>query len=90
MAELTVCASLHIIQALGREVATVGLKFEWDPAKAASNRRKHGVSFPEAATVFGDPPSLTIPDPEHSETEDCFVTLGASQMSRRYTELPSR
>jgi uncharacterized DUF497 family protein len=39
--------------------------FEWDSAKAAANRRKHGVSFHEAATVFGDPLSLTYQDPDH-------------------------
>jgi len=42
------------------------LQFEWDPAKAESNRRKHGIDFGEAATAFGDPLSSTIPDPEHS------------------------
>ena len=46
------------------------LQFEWDPAKAESNRRKHGIEFGEAATAFGDPLSLTIPDPEHSVGEE--------------------
>jgi len=41
----------------------VGLTFEWDEKKAAANLRKHGVSFEEAASAFGDPLSLTIPDP---------------------------
>jgi uncharacterized protein len=52
--------------------------FEWDPEKAAANVEKHGVSFHEAATIFGDPLSTTFPDPEHSEGERRFVTIGAS------------
>jgi len=51
----------------------VSTEFEWDPAKAASNLEKHGVSFTEAATVFFDPLSLTVPDPEHSVGEQRFV-----------------
>ena len=43
---------------------------EWDPVKAKTNLKKHRVSFEEAATVFNDPLSSTIPDPLHSETED--------------------
>ncbi len=54
------------------------LTFEWDSRKARSNRAKHGVGFEEASTVFGDPPSLTIPDPEHSKIEDRFVTMGSA------------
>jgi uncharacterized protein len=52
------------------------LTFEWDPPKARSNFAKHGVGFEEASTVFGDPLSLTIPDPEHSRMEERFVTMG--------------
>ena len=52
--------------------------FEWDEAKARSNLTKHGVAFEEAATVFGDPLSLTVPDPLHSVGEDRFVTIGVS------------
>jgi uncharacterized DUF497 family protein len=44
--------------------------FEWDAAKAAGNRHKHGVSFDLAATVFRDPLMISIPDEEHSETEE--------------------
>ena len=58
------------------------LNFEWDPAKAASNLRKHGVAFEEAATSFGDPLSLTIDDPDHSEAEDRFIHLGLSYRNR--------
>jgi uncharacterized DUF497 family protein len=54
----------------------MGLKFEWDRRKAAANRRKHGVSFEEAATAFGDPLSLTILDPDHSVDEDRYLLLG--------------
>jgi len=54
------------------------LTFEWDANKAASNLAKHGVSFEEAATVFGDPRSITIPDPAHSQTEARFIILGRS------------
>jgi uncharacterized DUF497 family protein len=42
------------------------VNFEWDPGKAAQNRRNHGVSFPEAATVFGDSLAVTYQDPDHS------------------------
>lgn len=60
----------------------MSLQFEWDARKEALNRRKHGVSFEEAATVFGDPESLTVPDPEHSLKEDRFVLLGLSYRGR--------
>ncbi len=53
--------------------------FEWDVEKAESNLQKHGVSFNEAATVFFDPLSITIPDPLHSGEESRFVTAGLSQ-----------
>ena len=58
------------------------MKFEWDPNKAARNRRKHGVPFQEAATVFGDPLALTFRDPDHSIDEERFVTIGMSQGHR--------
>jgi uncharacterized DUF497 family protein len=58
------------------------VKFEWDPIKAASNLGKHGVSFEEASTVFGDPLSRTIPDPLHSEEEDRCVMVGLSANMR--------
>ena len=53
--------------------------FEWDAEKAEANLQKHGVSFDQAATVFFDPLSLTIPDPLHSGEESRFVTTGLSQ-----------
>ena len=58
------------------------MNFEWDPAKADLNRRKHRVSFEEAATVFGGPLSLTYPDPDHSASELRFVTVGTSIKNR--------
>ena len=59
------------------------LSFEWDPDKAESNRRKHGVSFEEATTVFGDLLSSTIPDPDHSFAgEERLVTIGMSHRRR--------
>jgi len=60
----------------------MAMLFEWDEPKAAENSRKHGVSFEEAASTFGDPASLTIGDPLHSDNEDRFVILGASLRRR--------
>lgn len=54
------------------------LKFDWDAPKSTANLRKHGVSFEEAATVFGDPLALTFPDPDHSVREARFITIGQS------------
>jgi uncharacterized DUF497 family protein len=54
----------------------MALHFEWDDRKARSNLSKHGVSFEEASTAFGDPNSLTITDPVHSEEEERFILLG--------------
>jgi uncharacterized DUF497 family protein len=58
------------------------VNFEWDPRKAARNRRKHGVSFHEAATVFGDPLALTFHDPDHSVAEQRLITVGMSSAGR--------
>lgn len=60
----------------------MGLRFEWDPEKAAVNLDKHGVTFEEAATVFGDSLSLTVHDPDHSFVEDRFVIIGQSCRGR--------
>ena len=60
----------------------MSLTFTWDPAKAESNLRKHRVSFAEAATCFGDPLSVTIRDPLHSDDEARFVLLGLSFRAR--------
>jgi len=58
------------------------LIFGWDPGKARANLAKHRVSFKEAATVFGDPLSLTIPDPVHSANEERRIILGHSHRRR--------
>ena len=58
------------------------LSFEWDDSKNAQNRRKHGVSFEEAETVFFDERALLIDDPDHSEPEDRFILLGLSAIAR--------
>ena len=60
----------------------MSLEFEWGEDKARKNLKKHGVSFEEACTVFGDPLALTIHDPLHSEEEDRFITLGESHRQR--------
>ena len=57
-------------------------EFQWDERKAESNVKKHGVSFHEAATVFGDPLAITFHDPEHSDAEYRFLTFGLSRSSR--------
>jgi uncharacterized protein len=56
----------------------MALRFEWDSRKALLNKRKHGVTFEQASTIFGDPLSITIPDPAHSIGEDRFITIGTS------------
>ena len=57
-------------------------QFEWDPEKAAANLRKHGVSFDEAVTAFGDPLSVLLPDPDHSTGEERYLVLGLSTKGR--------
>ena len=58
------------------------MRFKWDENKAASNLVKHGVSFEEAATVFGDPLSDTFDDPDHSSDERRFIIIGTSERGR--------
>ncbi len=58
------------------------MNFEWDPRKAEVNLRKHGISFTEAGTVFGDELAITVPDPDHSDEEDRYVTVGWSNRGR--------
>lgn len=57
-------------------------EFEWDDEKAQSNLKKHGVSFEEAATIFNDPRIATISDPDHSEDEERYVSIGMSVIMR--------
>jgi uncharacterized protein len=54
------------------------LTFEWDEVKNAANVLKHGISFEQASEIFLDPLSLTIQDPEHSDVENRFVTIGTT------------
>ena len=54
------------------------VRFEWDRTKAALNKRKHGISFEEAQTVFYDENAIEFFDPDHSEREDRFIMLGVS------------
>ena len=58
------------------------MNYEWDPAKAASNLEKHGVSFEEAATVFGDPLYIDFYDPDHSIDEHRYLIMGQSTAGR--------
>jgi uncharacterized protein len=61
---------------------TTEIRFEWDPAKNATNIRQHKVSFDEASTAFLDENALLIDDPEHSDEEDRFVLLGLASSLR--------
>ncbi|MEW6659468.1 MAG: BrnT family toxin [Thermodesulfobacteriota bacterium] len=58
------------------------MQFEWDPAKARANLRKHGVPFREAFSIFWDPLGITFFDPDHSEEEERFITIGFSDSGR--------
>ena len=58
------------------------MDFEWDTHKADTNKKKHGVSFQEAASVFADGLSVTYHDPDHSVTERRHITIGQSRMGR--------
>ena len=57
-------------------------KFDWDKTKAVLNKKKHGVSFEEAVTVFNDDDALEFHDPDHSESEDRFFMVGLSFRAR--------
>jgi len=70
------------------------MQYEWDKRKDISNERKHGVSFAEAATVFGDPLAVTFSDPDHSLEEYRYITFGLSRWGRHlvvaHAELTNR
>ncbi|MEE8513868.1 MAG: BrnT family toxin [Gammaproteobacteria bacterium] len=72
----------------------MGYNFEWDPEKAEANLRKHGVSLAETVTAVGDPLSMNMLDPDHSEGEHRFIVLGKSVRYRllvvSYTDRPPR
>lgn len=58
------------------------IKFEWDLNKAKKNLQKHYVAFGEAATIFSNRLSITVYDPDHSEQEDRYITIGISSSGR--------
>ena len=58
------------------------MEFEWDPKKSAANKRKHGITFQEASTVFGDRLAMTFADPDHSKNEERYLTFGLSMQNR--------
>lgn len=60
------------------------MDFEWDEAKAALNQAKHGVTFQEAATVFGDPLSMVFDDPDHSRDEQRALLIRMSEVNRGF------
>ena len=60
----------------------VNYNFEWDPTKARENLDKHGVALDEGATIFKDSNALSIFDPDHSEIEDRWITMGISEKGR--------
>lgn len=66
------------------------LDFEWSDAKAVTNLRKHKIDFREAASVFTDIFSLTIPDDGHSDDEDREITTGISSRGRMLTVVHTR
>jgi uncharacterized DUF497 family protein len=72
----------------------VAYEFEWDPEKAATNVRKHGVLFDQAVTAFGDPLSVLLADPDHSVGEQRYLVLGTSSTGQllvvTFVERPPR
>lgn len=64
----------------------MALEFEWDSAKAKRNLKEPGVTFEEATTVFRDLLSITIADPDHSDSENRFIDLGMSYRGNRVGE----
>ena len=60
----------------------LNITFEWDDSKASLNKKKHGISFDEAKTVFFDENAKVIHDPEHSDDEERFIILGLSVRMR--------
>ena len=75
---LLACKKLHC----SYNIIMNDIKFEWDAAKASINKKKHGISFDEAKTVFFDENAKVIHDPENSNDEERFVILGLSVVTR--------
>ena len=63
----------------------MALSFLWDKRKATTNLRKHGIAFEAAATIFWDPLMLTVPDHEHSNGEERFISIGRTWRDRLIT-----
>jgi uncharacterized DUF497 family protein len=57
------------------------MEFEWDPKKSTANELKHGVTFQEASTIFGDRLAMTFVDPDHSRDEQRYITFGLSKQA---------
>ena len=72
----------NLRQPKDKEKRVAGYLFEWDAAKAETNRRKHDVTFDEGTTVFSDPLSMLRTDPDHSLPEQRFIVLGMSNQRR--------
>lgn len=66
------------LASFGSSVKRMDLRIEWDEVKAVANFNKHGLSFDEAQTVFGDPDTITLFDDQHSDFEDRFIDIGMS------------
>ena len=60
----------------------MGMRFDWDLDKAKSNEKKHGITFEEARTAFGDEHSQIYDDEEHSDYEERFILIGYSEKTR--------
>lgn len=58
------------------------MRFEWDEEKAKVNLKKHRIGFEEATTVFTDPLSISITDPDHSANEQRYIEIGSSDNDR--------
>lgn len=78
-AEVALLARSYVVGTLS---GVADIRFEWDPRKNASNRRKHGVAFQEAESAFADEYGLLLDDPDHSDNEDRFILLGLSATLR--------
>jgi uncharacterized DUF497 family protein len=66
----------------GHQAGLVMLSFVWDPAKAKTNQKKHGVSFADAESCFYDPMHILINDPDSSVDEERLILIGMSSKSQ--------
>jgi hypothetical protein len=78
VSSIALCCALRRSYAVVTLLAVADLRFEWDDAKNAANKKKHGVSFEEAQSVFYDERALLKEDPDDSRGEDRFLLLGLS------------